>query len=63
MIDGIITFITIRCICAYCCSDLAAQKNRNIKSSIICGLIFGGFAIAYYLLIDKNNEPPVAPGV
>lgn len=63
MIDGIITLALLHTYCALCCAELAKCKDKNLKKSIICGLVFGIFAVSYYVLIKNDDEPPFIPGV
>lgn len=38
------------------CALIANAKNRSVLTAIICGFLFGIFAIIYYIAVDKKEE-------
>lgn len=51
----IIIFITW-CVCGYLCVVLAESRGRNGWGGCLGGLIFGFWAIIYYLIVGDNTE-------
>lgn len=41
--------------CAIACYCLAKDKNRNTTTAAICGLLFGVFAVIYYLCVGRKE--------
>lgn len=41
--------------CAVACYCLAKDKNRNTTTAAICGLLFGIFAVIYYLCVGRKE--------
>jgi steroid 5-alpha reductase family enzyme len=38
------------------CYAIAKNKNRNEWVGALCGVLFGIFALVYYLIVDKKEE-------
>lgn len=38
-----------------CCFAIAKNKNRNEWVALICGILFGIFALIYYIVVDKKK--------
>lgn len=38
------------------CYLLAKEKNRNEWLAAFMGVLFGIFAVAYYIIVDTNHE-------
>lgn len=41
--------------CVIACYYLAKDKNRNTTTAAICGLLFGVFAVIYYLCVGRKE--------
>lgn len=39
------------------CYLLAKEKNRNTAVAAIMGCLFGIFALIYYIVVDKQDNP------
>lgn len=37
------------------CALLAKDKNRSVGLAILCGLLFGVFAVIYYIAVGKKE--------
>ena len=44
-----------------CCFAIAKNKNRNEWVALGCGVLFGVFALIYYIVVDKKKEEIVQP--
>ena len=38
------------------CALIAKDKNRNIGIAILCGVLFGIFALIYYCVVGKKEQ-------
>lgn len=38
------------------CYTLAKDKNRDTTIAFICGVLFGVFALIYYLIVGKKEN-------
>lgn len=39
-----------------CCYAIAKSKNRNEWVALTCGILFGIFALIYYIVVDKKVD-------
>ena len=39
-----------------CCYAIAKNKNRNEWVALTCGILFGIFALIYYIVVDKKVD-------
>lgn len=54
-IEVFIVWFIIALVCGFTSAFLASKRNRNKTQAFVLGVIFGIFAVIYYLFIDSKD--------